>query len=201
MAESNESTIEVPVPVALNSDVALECDVLDAKPPPQMKWYDNTGVIQEVTRNNRVRFLDGGRYLYLRELSSSHLEQRYYCAVTNVNLNKRISAPTRYVLTDNLTQGVLIDYKQIGDLIAFFGNRSIEFAYVGGVFGESLKINSTINTLTAGGHQVSTLGNIGEVDLTTVSSKGVIVLMALVRYDGMITTRRGTLTVQRESTE
>ena len=32
MAESEVST-----PVALNSDVALECDVLDAKPPPQIK--------------------------------------------------------------------------------------------------------------------------------------------------------------------
>ena len=199
MAESNESTVEVPIPVALNSDVALECDVLDAEPPPQIKWYNDTGAIQEVTRNNKVRFLDGGRFLYLRTLDSSHLEQQYYCAVTNVNLNKEISAPTRYVLIDNLTQGVLIDYKQIGDLTAFVGNTSIEFAYVGGVFGEHLKINDTVNTLTVGGHGVRSLGNIGEVDLTTITSKGVIMLMARVRYNGMLTTRIGTLTIQRKS--
>lgn len=185
--------------MALNSEVALECDVLDAKPPPKIKWYNDTGAIQEVTRNNEVRFLDGGHYLYLRNLDSSHLEQHYYCTVTNVNSNQEISAPTRYVLTDNLTQGVLIDYKQIGDLTAFVGNTSIEFAYVGGVFGELLIINGTVNTLTVGGHVVRSLGNIGEVDLTTVTSKGVIILMAIVRYNGMITMRRGTLTIQRKS--
>ena len=56
----------VSIPVALNSSVALECDVLDAKPLPQIKWFDDQGEIQEVREGNSVRFLDGGRYLYLK---------------------------------------------------------------------------------------------------------------------------------------
>ena len=72
MAESG--TRDISVPIALNSAVALECDVLDANPPPQIKWYSNQGAIQEVTVDNSVRFLDGGHYLYLRRLQPSHLE-------------------------------------------------------------------------------------------------------------------------------
>ena len=57
---------------------------------------------------------------YFKSLQAAHFERQCYCAVTNVNLSQEISAPTRYVLTDNiLTQGVLRDYKQIGDLRAF----------------------------------------------------------------------------------
>ena len=116
MAESGQSTVEVVVPVALNSAVAMECDVLDAKPSPQIKWFDDQGEIQEVLEGNSIRFLDGGRYLYLKSLQAIHLQRQHYCTVTNANLSQEISAPTRYVLTDNLTQGILVDYKQIGNL-------------------------------------------------------------------------------------
>ena len=74
MAESNEGTIEVFVPVALNSAVALECDVLDAKPPPQIKWFDDQREIQEIRNGNRVRFLDSGRYLHMNHLQAVHLQ-------------------------------------------------------------------------------------------------------------------------------
>ena len=194
IAGSGESTIEVSIPVAMNSDVALECDVLDAKPPPRIKWYNDLGAIQEVIQGNSVRFLDGGRYLYLRRLQPSHLERLYYCSVTYANLSQEISAPTRYVLTDNLTQGVLMDYKQIGNLSAFVGNTSIEFAYVGGVFGNN--INGTVNTLTVDGGEVTALGNVGMIDL--VSSKGIIKLEAIVSYNGLIAVRRGTITIHRK---
>ena len=62
MAESDESTVEISIPVALNSDVALECEVLDAKlkPSPRIKWYDDQGEIQEIRQSNSVRFLDDG---------------------------------------------------------------------------------------------------------------------------------------------
>ena len=119
-----ESTVSVPV--ALHSDVALECDVLDAKPPPKIKWYNDRGEIQEMTGSRR--FLENGHYLYLRNLQPTHLQRQYYCSIINANLSREISAPTRYVLVDNLTQGVLFDYKQIGDLIAFVGNTSFEFS-------------------------------------------------------------------------
>ena len=189
-----ESTIEVPIPVALNSDVALECDVLDAKPPPWIKWYDDQGEIQEMRESNNVRFLDNRRYLYLRSLEGAHLERQYYCSVTNANLSQEVLAPTRYVLTDNLTRGMLIDYKQIGDLRVFVGKTSFEFSYVGGVFGNNS--NETFNTFTVNSDEVPVLGNIGI--LRTMLSPGLFILEATVVYNGMSAIKHGTLTVHRE---
>lgn len=193
---SDRNTIEVPVPVALGSDVALMCDVLDANPPPQIKWYDNQGEIQEIIQGNEVRFLDNRHFLYLRRLQVTHLEQQYYCAVTNANLSQEVVAPTRYVLTDNLRQGVLMDYKPIGDLRAFVGNTSFEFAYVGGVFGDTS--NVTRNTLTFNNDDVSVLGNIGKIKEMSLLSSGIFMLRARVTYINKAETKRGTLTVYRE---
>lgn len=192
--ERMSSTIEVAVPVALNSDVALECDVLAANPPPKIKWFNDMGEIQEARQGNNVRFLDNGHFLYLRSLQSAHLEQQYYCAVANINLTQEISAPTRYVLTNNLTRGVLVDYKQIGSLTAFVGNTSFEFSYVGGVFGDN--VNGTANRLFVNNTPVDVLGNIGSIE--HVSSPGYFILKADVNYNGIITRRNGNLTVYRK---
>lgn len=201
MAESGDSTIEYPVPVALNSDVALECDVLDTKPPPQIKWYDDQGEIQEVKLpENRVRFLDSGRYLYLRMLNSSHLERQYYCMVINVNMSQNVSAPTRYVLTDNLIQGVLMDYKQIGDLRAFVGNTSLEFAYVGGAFGSNSNNEMNGTFVNSYGPDTTVFGNVGTLESTSLSSSRVIQLEATVHYNGFTSSmmRNGSVTVYRK---
>ena len=192
-AEEGQETVEVPIPIALNSDVALECDVLGASPPPQIKWYNDQGVITEVEAGNGVRFLDEGRYLYMRNLQQPNLERQYHCAVTNAHLNQEITAPTRYILNDNLTMGELRDYKQIGNLTAFVGNTSFEFSYVGGVFGGQ---NGTTNTLSVDGVDVSVLGNIGEI--MEVTSPGVFQLQVQVSFSGGTETRRGTLTAHRE---
>ena len=196
---SNESVIEIPIPVALNSDVALKCDVLDANPPPQIKWFHDQGEIQEVMQNNMVRFLDNRRYLYLRRLQPAHLERRYYCVVTNTNLSHEVSAPTRYVLTDNLTQGVLMDYKQIGDLTAFVRNTSFEFAYVGGVFGN----NSNLTTCRLRWNQtneVGVLGNIGKIVRMSLPGNFTLKATVLVHLNknGVQITKSGTLTMNRE---
>ena len=180
--------------MAFNSDVTLECDVLDANPPPQIKWYDDQGEIQEMRESNSVRFLDRGRYLYLRSLQAAHLDRCYHCAVTNVNLSQEVAAPTRYVLVDNLTQGVLMDYKQIGDLTAFVGNTSFEFSYIGGVFGNI--VNGTANRLFVNDIPVDVLGNIGSIE--RVSSPGRFILKAEINYNGIVARRNGTLSVNRE---
>ena len=171
--------------------------MLDAKPPPQIRWYDDTGAIQEMTQDNSVRFLDSGRYLYLRRLQHLHLERQYYCNITNANLSQEVSAPTRYVLVDNLTQGTLMDYKQIGNQRVFIGNANVEFAYVGGVFGNS-NMNGTSNRLFVSESELAPLGNVGEIDLMTFVP-GVFQLRAIVRYNSLTSavTRSGTLIVQR----
>lgn len=191
------SAIEVPISVALNSEVALECDILSINPPPQIKWYNDLGPIQEDLPGNNVRFLDEGRYLYLRRLQPAHLQRQYYCAVTNVNLSQEVATPNRYVLIDNITQGVLTDYKQIGNLRAFVGNSSIEFAFVGGVFGDV--VNQTINTLRVNGGEVAMLGSIGIIDATALSMPGMLHLEASINYNGGLTTiRSGTMSVFRK---
>ena len=185
------------IPVALDSSVAMECDVLDAKPPPEIKWYynDDTNEIQEEINDNSVRFLDNGRYLYLKRLQLNDFERQYFCRVINANLSEVISAPTRYVLFDNLTQGELLDYKQIGDLIAFVGNTSFEFSYVGGVFGSIS--NRTVSRLFWNqSTPVEVLGHIGTID--NILLYGNFALKAEVRYDGEMTTKSGTLTVNGE---
>ena len=201
MATSDNSIIEVPIPVALNSDVALECDVLDAKPPPQIKWFDDLGEIQEDRLDNSIRFLDDRHYLYLRRLQAIHLERRYYCNITNVNLSQEVSAPTRYILIDNLTQGELIEYKQIRNHTAFVGNASFEFAYVGGAFGDN-DVNGTINRLSANSEEVRVLGNVGIIDRISrfLSSPGIILLEASVSYNGLLSfeTRSGTVIIHRK---
>ena len=190
MAELDESTVVVPIPVALNSAVALECDVLDANPPPKIKWFNDQGEIREITEGNRVRFLDNGRYLYLKRVQATHLQRQYYCNVINANLTREISAPTRYVLMDNLTQGILVDYKQIGNLIAFVGT-TIEFTFVGGIYGDA--VNETINVLTVDGIEVAILGNIGI--MRRISTPGIFYLEARIAYNGLMAIRNGTLTI------
>ena len=190
--QANDSTVEIPV--ALGSDVALECDVLDANPPPQIKWWNDQEEIQEMRESNSVRFLDGGRYLYVRNLQAVHLDRHYHCIITNANLSMEISAPTRYVLVDNLSQGVLIDYKQIGDLRAFVGNMSFEFAYVGGVVG--INTNQTFNRFYFNDDEVFVRGNIGRI--RTIFSPGFFILRANIGYNGMFEIKSGTLAVYRE---
>ena len=204
MPELGETTVEVPVPVALNSDVALKCDVVAANPPAQISWYDDQEEIQEVHQGNNVRFLDDGHYLYIRGLQATHLGRHYYCAVTNVNLSQEVSAPTRYVLTDTLNQGELKDYKKIGDLRAFVGNTSFEFAFIGGAYGNN-SLNGTRNDLFVNDRLVATLGNIGQINNITsifLSSSGIIQLKAAVHYNSLSSTvmRTGSLIVHRKLT-
>ena len=186
---------EVSVSVAMDSDVALECDVLPSSPPPQIRWLRDGNPIAEVTVNNEVRFLDGGRYLYLRSLTVANLASTYRCEVTNVFLDRTVMAPTMYRLIDNLTRGDLMDYKQIGDLTAFVGNMSFEFAYVGGLYSNGA-INGTINILRNGTEEIPGIGNVGSI--MTIDTVGMFELSATVVFDGVTRRRTGTLTVHRK---
>ena len=105
------------------------------------------------------------------------------------------------MLADNIiVQGELVDYKQIGNLRAFIGNSSIEFAFVGGVFGNV--VNKTINTLSVNGDEVAILGNIGIIDTTILSMPGMVHLEASINYNGGLTAvRRGTMIVFRKFNE
>ena len=89
-----------------------------------------------------------------------------------------------------------MDYKPIGDLRAFVGNTSFEFAYIGGVFGDTS--NVTRNTLTFNNDDVSVLGNIGNIREMSLLSSGIFMLRARVTYINKVETKRGTLAVYRK---
>ena len=198
---------EVPVSVALQSNVAMECDVLleSTNPPPQIRWLRNNGVtnevIEEMTANNERRFLEGGRFLFIRSVEAADLEFTYQCEVTNVFLDRTELAPITYRLIDNLTQDVLEEYKQIGDLRAFVGNTSFEFSFVGGAFGSSANGTTNVLSLTPTGMPSMDIPNVANIAaIPMVATPGMFTLRAVVRYDGGTTSRFGMLTVNRKFT-
>ena len=85
-----------------DDDVALECFVQDANLPPQIRWCDRNGVLTEDTTNNRLRFLDNGHYLLIRQLTDAQVNTNYQCEVINARLHKTICSPTTYDLVPNL---------------------------------------------------------------------------------------------------
>ena len=183
---------DVFVPIALASEVALECDVLPSNPSPQITWRrDGIPVVLDARR----RLLDGGHYFYVSRLEEADLMSTYRCEVTNALADRTIPAPTTYRLLDNLTRGELLEYKQIGNLRAFTVNSSIEFAYVGG-FTNGGTVNGTTNRLTRDGTPVTSVGNIGLI--TDLSTPGTSNLEATVTFGGSALDKSGTLTVYRK---
>ena len=189
---------EVPINVALASSVALECDVVlsTTNPPPSIAWRrGDDSIINEEETNNGRRFLDDGRFLYISSLEMADLMSSYRCEVNNAFLDRTIQAPTTYVLRDNLTRAVLVDYKPIGDLTAFVGNSSFEFAYVGGWLSEGAA-NGISSRLFRDGTEVPSIGNIGSI--ATIDAPGMSTLRADVRIDANTVQKFGTLTVHRK---
>ena len=57
--------------------VALECQVAESNPPPNIRWLRNGNPLTENRLDNQLRFLDNGRYLLIRQLSPAHLNVNY----------------------------------------------------------------------------------------------------------------------------
>ena len=64
-------TVMVNVTTHGQAAVAIECRVRDANPSPIIRWHDANGPLTEVFRWNRLRFLENGRYLLVRELTTA----------------------------------------------------------------------------------------------------------------------------------
>ena len=188
------------VSVALNSQVALECDVVSASPPPNYRWRINGKIVGEIRQQNYRRFFDGGRWLFLGKLQPANLEVTYRCEVTNAYLHRVEVAPTTYRLVDNMTPGQIVEYKEIGDLTAFIGNESIEFGHISGGFDtQPPYINSTGVFLSMNDNAVDTLARIGKV--SPINAVGVFRLTAILIPNGIRLAqpfREGTLTVRRK---
>ena len=191
----------VPVSVAMNSDVALECDVdlSSTNPPPEIVWrFGNGSEVTEMTMHNKRRFLENRRFLYIREVVASDLASTYRCEVTNAFLDLTVQAPMTYELFDNLTQGQLIEYKPIGELTAFVGETNFEVSYVTG-YHSTGTANGTNNRVFLGGTEITDPGSIGLIDVITPPT-GDFIIRADVRFDSNSEDKFGMLRIRRKST-
>ena len=112
-------------------DVALECNVRDANPPPQIRWRDGNGnLLTEVMTNNLLRFLDNGRYLLIRGLTDAQVNTNYQCEVINARLHNTVRSPTTYDLVPNLGDEYMI-YKELINRTVLLG-ESVEISYIAG---------------------------------------------------------------------
>ena len=125
----------VNVSTGVDADVALECCVRGANPPPQIQWFDGTGTpLTEDRTNNVLRFLDNGRYLLIGRLMATQVDTNYYCSVTNVRLYETVCSPTTYDLDPVLgTNGFMI-YKRFTNrtLILTGDTTTVDWSYIAG---------------------------------------------------------------------
>ena len=170
-----------------------------ANPLPNIQWLENGSPLAEVTQVNELRFLEGGRYLYISILNSAQLQSTFSCRVTNVFGDRVMTAPTTYRLIDNITLNTLVEYKQIGDLTAFVGDTNFEFSYVAGAYTNDgqMDFNGTTVEPTFDGRVVNVLANIATEQMINKNELGLNTLSMRVSYDRIVT-RRGTVTVYRK---
>ena len=127
------STVTVRVTTDDDDDtVALECHVRDANPTPQIRWLRNGVPLMQRETNNELRFLDNGRYLLMRELTTAQvMGQNYTCQVTNARLHEMVTSPTIYTLVDNIVANEFMIYKRLMNRTILSGD-TVEMSYIAG---------------------------------------------------------------------
>ncbi len=110
----------------VNGAVALECDCNPNIPTPNVTWFANDMVVEEMITDNRILFLEGGRYLYIRILTAAQRIMRYHCVVDNNGMPVR--APTTYTLTADIPTNNITVYKELGTMAGGVGEPA-RFVY------------------------------------------------------------------------
>ena len=147
-------TVQVNVATGSQADVAIECRVRDANPSPQIRWRDRNGVLTEDTTNNRLRFLDNGRYLLIRQLTTAQINTNYQCEVTNARLHETVRSPTTYDLVDNVGTNDFMTYKSLISRTILVGS-TVEISYIAGA-GSGVNPFGIIGTCRRSGSTLST---------------------------------------------
>ena len=114
-----------------DDEVALECQVAESNPPPNITWLGNRNPLTENRLDNRLRFLDNGRYLLIRQLTTGELNVNYTCQVTNARLHATESSPTMYTLVNNIGDNEFKIYKSFIDRTILTGT-TVELSYIAG---------------------------------------------------------------------
>ena len=126
----DSSTTETIVTTGVRGTVAIECRVRDANPPPQIVWvYENGTTLTEDRRSNQLRFLDNGRYLVIRELTTEQVNTNYQCQVTNVHLHETVRNNIVYDLVPTLGANQTEIYKRLMNRTIQSGT-TIEYSYI-----------------------------------------------------------------------
>ena len=156
------------------ADVAIECPVRDANPPPQIRWRDGNGnLLTEDTTNNLLRFLDNGRYLLIRMLTDAQVNTDYQCEVTNAELDRVIPDPAVYDLDPNLGANNFTIYKRLINRTILVGS-TVELSYIAGA-GSGLSPFGMIGNCRRSGSTLSTplsLPTTGGVTSTSIPDTG-----------------------------
>ncbi len=116
----------------VGTDTALKCRVGDSQPPPDIVWFQGDTPLVENTVTNGIRFLEGGRWAYIRDIED--FSREYHCEVSNVLLYNTTRSPQTYFVNGTgLVDGTNFVYKEIGDLTAFSKegvDEDFEFSFV-----------------------------------------------------------------------
>ncbi len=126
----NTTVRNVSVGTVQGGTVALECDFAASNPPPEVLWFANDVMVEEVTSGNRILFLEGGRYLFIQRLTAAQQMMRYHCVVNNFRDENTMPmrAPTTYTLTANLAAVEISVYKDLGSMVGAVG-EPLEFVF------------------------------------------------------------------------
>ena len=166
-------TVMVNVATGSQADVAIECRVRDANPPPQIRWRDGNGVLTEDTTNNQLRFLDNGRYLLIRQLTTAQVNTNYQCEVTNARLHETVRSPTSYDLVPNIGVNNFMIYKRLINRAILVGG-TVELSYIAGA-GSGVNPFGMIGSCRRSGSTLSTpilLPVTGGVTSTSIPDTG-----------------------------
>ncbi len=132
-AEEVRTFVPTALPTAgFGTDIALECRVEDSQPPPDIVWYQDGTRLVENRVTNAIRFLEGGRWAYIRDIET--FPHDYHCEVSNARMNGSERSPQTYFVNGTgLVNEMDFVYKEIGDLTAFSiegEDEDFEFSYV-----------------------------------------------------------------------
>ena len=128
--DDSSTTETVVVTTGVRGTVAIECRVRDANPPPQIVWVDGSGTTLTENRiNNQLRFLDNGRYLLIRQLTTAQVNTNYQCEVTNARLHETVHNNIMYDLVPTLGANETVIYKGLINRTIQSGT-TIEYSFI-----------------------------------------------------------------------
>ncbi len=163
--EVERTFVPTAIPTAgFGIDIALECRVGDSQPPPDIVWFQDGTPLIENLENNLIRFLEGGRWAYIRDIET--FPRDYHCEVSNVRMHESVRSPETYFVNGTgLVNGMDFVYKEIGDLTAFSAEREdedFEFSYVAsqGTLNRVCAFSNSVGTNTDSNQAVGTVTNL-----------------------------------------